>query len=51
MNRWLPFFGASSAAELQTAIQEALGDSYHQMTEGWGTLKDDLNIDRFGTMN
>lgn len=51
MERWLPYFGVTNAADLQAAIRTALGDAFHQMTDGWGSLDHALSIETFGTLN
>lgn len=51
MDRWLPYFNVENKAEFQSMIQETLGDSYFQMTGGWGAFQYALSLDSMGTVN
>ncbi|ABW34980.1 hypothetical protein Dgeo_2937 (plasmid) [Deinococcus geothermalis DSM 11300] len=51
LERWLPYFGVTNAADLQALIRAALGETYHQMTDGWGSLDHALSLEGFGTLN
>lgn len=50
LERWLPYFGVTNAADLVTVIRTTLGDAYASMTDGWGSLEHALNLDALGTL-
>ncbi|MEF2279419.1 SEFIR domain-containing protein [Deinococcus sp. YIM 134068] len=50
LQRWLPYFGVTTAAELTVMIRAALGDAYARMTDGWGSLDHALNVEALGTL-